>query len=106
MEMEREYRHAIRLFPYDAGMTLWVADAYTRAGLWAPAATLFEWAFGVEPESGQGRYEYVYCLAKLGRWRDVRREALAGLRFVPARDVRLMRAAVMEANNALAKGAR
>ena len=106
VEMEREYRHAIRLFPYDAGMTLWVADAYTRAGLWAPAATLFEWTFGVEPESGQGRYEYVYCLAKLGRWRDVRREALAGLRFVPARDVRLMRAAVMEANNALAKGAR
>ena len=106
VEMEREYRHAIRLFPYDAGMTLWVADAYTRAGLWAPAATLFEWTFAVEPESGQGRYEYVYCLAKLGRWRDVRREALAGLRFVPARDVRLMRAAVMEANNALAKGAR
>lgn len=102
VEMEREYRHAIRLFPYDAGMTLWVADAYTRAGLWAPAATLFEWTFGVEPESGQGRYEYVYCLAKLGRWRDVRREALAGLRFVPARDVRLMRAAVAAANRALA----
>ena len=106
LEMEREYRHAIRLFPYDAGMTLWVADAYTRAGLWAPAATLFEWTFGVEPESGQGRYEYVYCLAKLGRWRDVRREALAGLRFVPARDVRLMRAAVAAANRALAAGSK
>ena len=104
VEMEREYRHAIRIFPYDAGMTLWVADAYTRAGLWAPAVTLFEWTFGVEPESGQGRYEYVYCLAKLGRWRDVRREALAGLRFVPPRDVRLMRAAAMEANRVLAKG--
>ena len=102
VEMEREYRHAIRIFPYDAGMTLSVADAYTRAGLWAPAATLFEWTFGVEPESGEGRYEYVYCLAKLGRWQDVRRVALAGLRLVPARDVRLLRAAVAEANRVLA----
>lgn len=104
VEMEREYRRAIRIFPYDAGMTLWVADAYTRAGLWAPAATLFEWTFSVEPESGQGRYEYVYCLAKLGRWADVRREALAGLRYVPPRDVRLMRAAVSEANRVLSMG--
>ena len=24
VEMEREYRHAIRIFPYDAGMTMWV----------------------------------------------------------------------------------
>jgi hypothetical protein len=105
-EMDREYRRAIGIFPYDAGMTLWVADAYTRAGLWAPAATLFEWSFGVEPESGLGRYEYVYCLAKLGRWQDVRREALAGLRVVPASEIRLMRSAVREANKALAKGAR
>ena len=32
-EMELEYRRAVRLFPYDAGMTLSIADAYTRAGL-------------------------------------------------------------------------
>ncbi|MEO7455081.1 MAG: hypothetical protein ABIY52_02390, partial [Gemmatimonadaceae bacterium] len=40
-EMEREYRRAIRIFPYDAGMTLAVADAYTRAGLCPPAISLF-----------------------------------------------------------------
>lgn len=100
-DMEMEYRRAIRMFPYDAGMTLSIADAYTRAGLWAPAVALFEWTFSVKPESGEGRYEYVYCLAKLNRWTDVRREALAGLRFVAPRDVRLMRAAVVQANAVL-----
>ena len=105
-EMELEYRRAIRTFPYDAGMTLVVADAYTRVGLCAPAVALFEWTFGVEPETGEGRYEYVYCLARLGRWTDVRREALEGLRLVPPRDVRLMRAAVVEANKALGRRGR
>ena len=103
-EMEMEYRRAIRIFPYDAGMTLSVADAYTRAGLCAPAVALFEWTFGVEPATGEGRYEYVYCLAKLNRWADVRREALVGLRLVGPKDVRLMRAAVAGANKALTKG--
>ena len=101
-DMEREYRRAIRMFPYDAGMTLSIADAYTRVGLCVPAAALFEWTFSVEPETGEGRYEYVYCLARLGRWADARREALDGMRLVPPRDIRLMRAAVTAANAALA----
>jgi 4-amino-4-deoxy-L-arabinose transferase-like glycosyltransferase len=102
-EMEMEYRRAINIFPFDAGMTLAVADAYTRAGLCAPAVVLFELTFGVEPETGEGRYEYVWCLARLGRWSDVRREALDGLRLVQPSEVRLMRAAVVEANKALRK---
>ena len=102
-EMEMEYRRAIRMFPYDAGMTLAVADAYTRNGLCAPAVALFEWTYGVEPEAGEGRYEYVWCLARLGRWSDAKREALEGLRKVPPSDVRLMRAAVVQANLALRK---
>jgi hypothetical protein len=100
-DMELEYRRAIRMFPYDAGMTLSIADAYTRAGLCGPAVALFEWTFAVEADTGDGRYEYVYCLARLDRWADVRREALDGLRRVPPRDVPLMRAAVVRANAAL-----
>jgi hypothetical protein len=97
-QMEIEYRRAIRIFPYDAAMTLAVGDAYTRAGLCEPAITLFEWTFGVQPDVGEGRYQYVYCLAKVGRWADVRREALHGMNLVPPRDIRLMRKAVVEAN--------
>ncbi len=103
-QMEMEYRRAIRIFPYDAGMTLSIADSYTRAGLCAPAVALFEWTFSVEPEMGEGRYEYVYCLAKLGRWTDVRSQALAGLKYVPSRDLRLMRAAVWESARVLRAG--
>jgi hypothetical protein len=97
-EMEIQYRKAIRIFPYDAAMTLSVADAYTRVGLCGPAVTLFEWSYSVEPEAGEARYQYVYCLSRLERWSDVRREALAGLRFVAPRDMKLMREAVRQAN--------
>ena len=102
-DMDIEYRRAIRIFPFDAGMTLLVADAYTRAGLCAPAVALFKLTFGVEPEMGDGRYEYVWCLARLGRWTDVRREALDGLRLVSPSDARLMHAALVEANKVLRK---
>ena len=97
-EMEREYRRAIRIFPYDASMTISVADAYTRVGLCKPAVTLFEWSYSVQPDAGDARYQYVYCLAKLERWADVRREALDALRLAPVRDTKLLREAVRQAN--------
>ena len=102
--MELEYRRAIRLFPYDAGMTLTIADAYTRASLWKPGAELFEWTYNVEPKTGQGRYEYVYCLARLHRWADVRKQVLAGIGLVEGQDVRLMHLAIVAADSALKAG--
>lgn len=105
-EMELEYRRAVRLFPYDAGMTLSIADAYTRAGLCKPATDLFEWTFGVDPTLGEGRYQYVYCLSRQGRWAEVRAQALIGLPLVPARDSKPMRNAIAEADIALGRRAR
>lgn len=97
-EMELEYRRAIRIFPYDAAMTLAVADAYTRAGLCKPAVTLFEWTYGVEPDAQDARYQYVYCLAKLGRWADVKKNGLISLRYAWPRDSRLIREAIRQAS--------
>jgi hypothetical protein len=105
-QMEHEYRVAMHIFPYDAGMTLAVADAYSRAGMCAPAVPLFQWTFSVEPTMGEGRYEYVYCLARLGRWADVRREAIIGMQYIPARDIRLMHIGIREANISLGRSQR
>ena len=104
--MELEYRRAVRLFPYDAGMTLSIADAYTRAGLCKPATDLFEWTFGVDPTLGEGRYQFVYCLSRQGRWAEVRAQALIGLPLVPARDSKPMRNAIAEADIALGRRTR
>ena len=102
--MELEYRRAIRLFPYDAAMTLTIADGYTRAGLFKPAADLFEWTYAVEPKTGEGRYEYVYCLARLQRWQEVRTQVLAGFALVAPRDRQLMHSALVAADSALRAG--
>ncbi|MBA3671275.1 MAG: hypothetical protein H0W68_04550 [Gemmatimonadaceae bacterium] len=102
-QMEREYRTAIRLFPYDAVMTMALADVYTRSGHYAAAATLFEWTYGVEPAMKEGRYMYVYALAKLGRWRDAREQAFAALRIPESGDVRLFHAAIAAADTALGR---
>jgi hypothetical protein len=102
-EMELEFRRAMRLFPYDAGMTLWIADGYTRVGLCKPASDLFEWTYAVEPAAAQGRYQYVYCLARLGRWSEARAQALKGLSMVQGKENQLLREAVSLADSALGR---
>ncbi|MEP6729328.1 MAG: glycosyltransferase family 39 protein [bacterium] len=105
-ESEMEYRRAIRLFPFDAAMTLSIADTYARAGRCEPAVALFELSFGVDPEAGDRRYEYVYCLAKIGRWSDAHRQAIIGMPLVPARESKLMRLAIRASVHELAKGSK
>jgi tetratricopeptide (TPR) repeat protein len=103
-EMMREYHRALRLFPYDASMTLTMADGYTRAGMFEPAAELFRWTYAVEPETAAGRYEYVYSLSRLERWDAVRVEALKGLRLVSGPDVQLMRKAIAYSDSVSGRG--
>ena len=53
------------------------------------------------PATGQGRYQYVWCLARLQRWEDVRRESVRGISLAPAYDVKMLHNAVVAADSML-----
>jgi protein O-mannosyl-transferase len=102
-ETELEYRRAIRLFPYDVSMTLVIASDYHRAGMCAPAVALLRWSYAVEKDITDGRYQYVDCLAKLGRWNESREAALDGLRYVDVRQSKGLRRQLASADSALGR---
>jgi hypothetical protein len=102
-ETEAEYKRAIRIFPYDVSMTLVIASDYHRAGMCAPTVTLLRWTYAVEKGIVDGRYQYVDCLAKLGRWSESRQAALDGLRFVNWRQSSGLRRQIASADSALGR---
>ncbi|HMC56045.1 MAG TPA: hypothetical protein VKH19_12770 [Gemmatimonadaceae bacterium] len=102
-EAEAELRYAIRIFPYDAGATVDVAEAYRRAGLCKPAVPLYEWSFAIDSTLRDGRLGYVYCLSVLERWRDTRQQALVGMRFGFPAEGKYLRNAVFVADSALGR---
>ncbi|HKH90716.1 MAG TPA: hypothetical protein VKA54_02870 [Gemmatimonadaceae bacterium] len=102
-EAEAELRHAIRLFPYDAGATVDVAEAYRRSGLCQPAVPLYEWSFAIDSTLRDGRLGYVYCLSVVGRWQDTRQQALVGMRFGFPWEGKYLRNAVFVADSALGR---
>ncbi|MCY7380932.1 MAG: hypothetical protein LH467_16550 [Gemmatimonadaceae bacterium] len=102
-ETEAEYRRALRLFPYDVSMTLVIASDYHRGGLCAPAVSLLKWSYAVKEDITDGRFQYVECLGKLGRWSEARQAALDGLRFVDARQSRGLRRLLADADSALGR---
>jgi hypothetical protein len=102
-EAEAELRHAIRLFPYDAGATVDVAEAYRRSGFCKPAIPLYEWSFAIDSTLRDGRLGYVYCLSVVERWRDTRQQALAGMRYGFPWEGKWLRNAVFVADSALGR---
>jgi len=102
-ESEAELRTAIRLFPYDAGATVDVAEAYRRAGLCEPALPLYEWSFAIDSTLPDGRMGYVHCLSVAGRWKDTRQQALEGLRYGFTREGKWYRYAIWVADSALGR---
>ena len=102
-EAETELRHAIRIFPYDAGATVDVAEAYRRSGLCEPAVPLYEWSFAIDSTLRDGRLGYVYCLSVLGRWEDTRQQALVGMRYGFPWEGKYLRNAVFVADSALGR---
>jgi hypothetical protein len=102
-EAEAELRHAIRIFPYDAGATVDVAEAYRRSGLCKPAIPLYEWSFAIDSTLRDGRLGYVYCLSVMERWRDTREQAFAGMRYGFPWEGKYLRNAVFVADSALGR---
>jgi hypothetical protein len=102
-ETELEYKRAIRLFPYDVPMMLAISSDYYRAGMCGPTTALLTWTYAVEPLLSEGRYQYVECLARLGRWDESRAAALEALRVAPAGEGRRIRGAFVIADSALGR---
>jgi hypothetical protein len=102
-ESEAELRYAIRLFPYDAGATVDVAEAYRRAGLCEPALPLYEWSFAIDSTLPDGRMGYVHCLSVAGRWKDTRQQAFEGMRYGFTRELKWFRYAVWVADSTLGR---
>jgi hypothetical protein len=102
-DAEAELRHAIRLFPYDAGATVDVAEAYRRSGMCQPAIPLYEWSFAIDSTLRDGRLGYVYCLSVMERWKDTRQQALVGMRYGFPAEGKWLRNAVFVADSALGR---
>jgi len=102
-EMEKEFRHAIKLFPYDAGVTVDVAEGYRRAGYCEPAVPLYEWSYAIEASYPDGRLGYVYCLSTMARWKDTREQALLGIQYGHPWEGKWLRNAVYVADSALGR---
>lgn len=103
VEMEREFRRGIRLFPYDAGVMVDVAEGYRRAGLCEPAIPLYEWSYALDSTYRDGRLGYVYCLSTKERWAETRDAAFKGIKYGMAREGKWLRNAVYVADSALGR---
>lgn len=90
-EGERHYRLAMQLFPYDPLMAYALAEQYRGVGMCAPAITLYEWYFQLEPEASRGHLGHAQCLLLTLRLSEARAEALEairkGARLGPAREI-------------------
>ncbi|MFL5607598.1 MAG: tetratricopeptide repeat protein [Gemmatimonadaceae bacterium] len=102
-ETEQEYKRAIRLFPYDVPMMLAISSDYYRAGMCGPTTALLTWTYAVEPLLSEGRYQYVECLGRLGRWEESRAAALDALRVASIGEGRRIRGAFVVADSALGR---
>jgi hypothetical protein len=102
-ETELEYKRAIRLFAYDVPMMLAIASDYYRAGMCGPTTALLTWTYAVESKLSEGRYQYVECLGRLGRWDESRTAALEALRVTAAGEGRRIRGALVVADSALGR---
>jgi protein O-mannosyl-transferase len=65
---EAEDRRALKLFPYDPGVSFNLAEAYRMAGMCEEALPLYKWTRDVMPDFPFGRTQYAACLMERGHY--------------------------------------
>jgi len=97
---EIEYRRALKLFPYDPGVSYNMAEEYRRIQLCEPALPLYEWTRELAPDFPFGRIAYAYCLVQTGHYADGKHMAYTAL--AAGGDVRAVRR-ILSAADSLSK---
>jgi len=73
---ERQFRQALRMFPYDPYMIWTLAERYRGSRLCYPAVELYEAFYQMMPANSTGLLGYAECLLALRRPDEARRVAL------------------------------
>jgi protein O-mannosyl-transferase len=78
-EGEAEYRHALKLFPYDPFLSYSLAEQYRRVGMCGPALPLYRWTFGLDTNFKYGRSAFAWCLLNEDSYDEAREQALKAI---------------------------
>ena len=76
---EREYRRALALFPYDAGLQASAADLYSRTNRCEAAVPLYRRSVALDSTNHLVRTRLIHCLVRLRNLKEARAAAAASL---------------------------
>ena len=100
VEGEQMMRRAMLLWPEHDGPPLGLALRYQERGMCVPALPLYETVLRLEPRKPTPHFGYAGCLLTLGRLREARNAAFAGLET--GRSATAFRYLILQADSALA----
>lgn len=80
---EREFRIAMRLFPYEPELFYELGDSYRNAKMCPPAMPLLERTLALSPDHSNARIDLILCLLEQKRFSDAGAQARLGLRHSP-----------------------
>ena len=98
IEGEAEDRRALKLFPYDPGVSFNLAEAYRNAGMCEEALPLYKWTRQVMPDFPFGRTQYAACLMERGHYDLAKQWLLAAVAV--GGDVSIMHSLLVLADSA------
>ena len=76
---EKEWRIAMKLYPFYHGVKFDLAEASRKNRMYAPAVPLYQSVLETAPDRADARSQLVWCLLKLGRYDEARVQAAKGI---------------------------